>query len=170
MELRDFILDEFDRVKRATTRALEGLAYPELMWRPGPEANSIGVILFHNIRAEDSLVNTRIQGKAQVWETGKWFDKFGLPQTDSGNYTREQLAKFTCPELPELTAYGDAVRSQTVQYLSSLTPAMFDKTVNLGGRLGELTIGKAFSLVVIHAAQHAGEISYIRGLQRGLNG
>ena len=169
MEFKDFILDEFDRVKRATTRVLDGLTFQEIMWRPGPETNSIGVILFHTIRSEDSFINARAQGKPQVWDSGKWFEKVGLPQTDTGNYTREQLAKFACPQIADLMAYADAVRAQTLQYIAGLTPDMFDKTVNVG-RIGDISIGRVFSLVLIHAAQHTGEISYIRGVQRGLNG
>ncbi len=71
MDLRDFIQAGLDRVKQATMKAVAGLSHHELMWRPGPEANSIGIILFHQARAEDTFVQTRIQGKPQVWESEK---------------------------------------------------------------------------------------------------
>jgi len=52
--------------------------------------------------------------------------------------------------------------------LKGLTPDGFDKLINMP-RLGDITIGAVFSLIAVHLAQHTGEISYLRGLQRGMN-
>ena len=45
MEARDFIQTGLDRVKQATMRAVDGSSHYELMLHPGPEANSMGIIL-----------------------------------------------------------------------------------------------------------------------------
>ncbi len=169
MELRDFIQAGLDRVKQGTTRAVDGLTLYELMWRPGPEANSIGLILFHQARSEDTFVQTRIQAKPQVWESEKWYQKLNLPASESGSgYTAEQVAAFPVPELKDLLGYAEAVRMRTLEYLKSMTPDKLDKVINMP-RFGDVTIGAIFARIVVHLAQHVGEISYLRGLQRGMN-
>jgi hypothetical protein len=35
--------------------------------------------------------------------------------------------------------------------------------------LGDIAIGKLFARMIIHLSGHVGEMSYIRGLKRGLN-
>ena len=74
MEIKDVIKTGLDLTKRSLDRTLDGLTAEELKWQPKNDANSIGLILFHVIRAEDSMVN-RIQGKPQVWEIERWYQK-----------------------------------------------------------------------------------------------
>ena len=71
MEVKDIIKTGLDITKGLTDRTLNGLTAEELKWQPRSDANSIGLILFHMIRAEDSMLH-RIQGKPQIWETEKW--------------------------------------------------------------------------------------------------
>lgn len=169
MELRDFIQAGLDRAKQATMRALDGLTYDEVKWRPGPGANSMGIIFFHLARSEDSFVQSRIRGKTQLWESEKWYEKLNLPLNEIGShYTVEQIAAFRVPELKDLVGYAEAVRARTVEYLRSATASEFDKVIN-APRLGDVTIGAYIALMLVHLAEHAGDISYIRGLQRGLD-
>jgi hypothetical protein len=141
MELKDFIQTGLDRAKDATVKAVDGLSHYELMWRPGPEANSIGLILFHQARSEDSYLHTRIQGKPQIWESEKWYQKLSLPVTETGSgYTAEQLHAFPVPELKELLAYADAVRASTLVYLKDAAPNDFDRIINVP-RQGDVTVG-----------------------------
>ena len=169
MELTIFIQSELDRINQANQRILNGLTPEELAWQPNPQANSIGYLLFHCARFEDTFVQNRLQGKPQHWETGKWYEKLNFPATETGSgYTEEQLNAFKTPDVTSLLAYSDAVRNQTKEYLKTITSDQFDRTVNMG-RMGELTIGNVFSLIILHLAQHTGEISYIRGLKRGMN-
>ncbi len=169
MELTAFIQSELDRLNQTTTRVLDGLTREEISWQPNSQANSIGYLLFHVARSEDSFVMGRMQGKPAVWDTGKWFEKMGLPQSETGaGFTEEQLKNFKVPDVSVMNAYAAAVRAQTIQYLKNAGPAEFDRTVTFG-RLGEMTIGSLLGLMVLHAAQHTGEMSYIRGLKRGMN-
>jgi len=169
MELSAFVQSELDRINQANQRVLNGLTKEELAWQPNPQANSIGYLLFHCARFEDTFVLGRLQGKPQLWETAKWFEKLGFPLTETGSgYTEEQVKAFKMPDITSLLAYSDAVRAQTKAYLNGLSADQFDRTVNMG-RMGEMSIGNVFSLIVLHLAQHTGEISYIRGLKRGMN-
>jgi hypothetical protein len=169
MELRDFIQAELDRVKQATMRTLDGLSQQEVSWHPNPDTNSIGLILFHQARYEDMMIQSRLQSKTQVWEAEKWYETLNLPASETGSgYTAEQCAAFRVPELKDLMAYAEAVRSHTVEYLKTTTPEAFDKRINMP-RFSDVPLGSVFALLLVHMAQHAGEISYLRGLKRGMN-
>lgn len=169
MELKEFIQTTLERAKQATLRVVNGLSQDEIAWQPNLEANSIGFLLFHLARFEDTFVQTRVQGKTQLWESQKWYERLHMPASETGSgYTAEQLANFKTPVLKDLLEYADAVRSQTVEYLKGAAPAEFDRVINLG-RSGEVGIGAVFTLILTHISQHTGEISYIRGLKRGMN-
>ena len=168
MDAKDLIQVALERVKAAVDRTTNGLTYQEVSWRPGPESNCIGLILLHMARSEDNFINTRIQNGTAVWDSGKWYEKLGLlaGETAGSGYGREQIVSFCSPQLKETIAYMEAVRKRTLEFLKD---AQLDKTINLP-RLGDLSTGAIFALIITHLSQHVGEISYIRGMQRGLNG
>jgi hypothetical protein len=169
MEIKEYILLEFGGLKRGFGRALKDLTHQELMWRPACGCNSMGLILFHVARSEDSLIQATVQGKPQIWETGKWYEKLNLPAEETGShYTVDQVNAFPVPELKDIMAYYDAVRAQTLDYLKGVQSEELDKKVSMPP-YGDLTIGIILSIIVNHSAQHIGEISYLRGLQRGLD-
>jgi hypothetical protein len=185
MEMKEFIQNGLENIKRVFDRTLDVLTPTELKWQPRPDANSIGLILFHSIRTEDSSIH-RLQGKPQLWESEKWYQKFNKAIDDGGaHYTAEQVAAFVVPDLKELLAYAEAVRKNTLQYLKGLKPADFDKKVNLPPPPARMTIpagrpappwppfnpivGSMLLMLMTHLSEHAGEISYIRGLKRGMD-
>ena len=170
MAIGSFILDILNHTQQAMTTAVDGLIPDELAFQPDKEANSIGFILWHQARAEDSLVQGMIQQKPQVWTSEKWYQKMNLsedPSDDGWGYTAEQVAAFPVPELKDLLSYAEAVRSRTVEFLQGMTPDRFDEVIKTP--FGELTIGQVFSLTMCELNQHTGQIAYLRGLQRGLN-
>ena len=131
MEMKDLIQNGLDNAKRVLDRTLDGLTAAELKWQPRPDANSIGLILFHVIRVEDSISH-RIQDKPQLWESEKWYQKFNKTIDDGGaHYTSEQIAGFVVPDLKDLLTYAASVRKNTLEYLKQLKPKDFDKKVNL---------------------------------------
>jgi len=185
MEMKELIQNGLENVKRGFDRTLDGLTPAELKWQPRPDANSIGLILFHSIRTEDFSIH-RLQGKLQLWESEKWYQKFHKAIDDGGaHYTEEEVAAFVVPDLKELFAYAEAVRKDTIEYLKGLKPGDFDKKVDMPPPPARIAIpgarpapprppfnpivGSMLLMVVTHLSQHAGEISYIRGLQRGMD-
>jgi hypothetical protein len=188
MEAKKLIQTGLENVKRSIDRTLEGLTPAELKWQPRPDANSIGLILFHIVRSEYSFIQSMIQGKSQLWESGKWYQRLNKTIDDRGaHYTAEQVATFKVPEMKDLQGYTEAVRKQTLEYLKDMAPDKLDKKVDLppmgpppkaapGEKPApprrppfEPTVGMMLLMTVTHAAQHAGEISYLRGLQRGMD-
>ena len=185
MEMKEVIRDGLANTKRILDRTLESLTPVELKWQPRPDANSIGLILFHSIRAEDSSTHM-LQGKPQLWESEKWYQKFNKAINDGGaHYTAEQVAAFVVPDSKELLAYAEAVRKDTLEYLAGLKPEDFDRKVSLppppvpmATPVGSPApprppfnpvVGSILLMLITHLAEHAGEISYIRGLQRGMD-
>jgi hypothetical protein len=169
MELKDFIQIGLDRSRQATLKAIDGLTYDEIRWRPGPGANSIGIILLHQARSEDMFVQSRVRAKPQLWESEKWYERMNLSPDDTGAHlTVEQVNSFPVPDPKLIVAYGDAVRARTVQFLKDMATSDFDKIINTP-RLGDVSVGFVFSLILVHLSEHAGDISYLRGLQRGLD-
>jgi hypothetical protein len=168
MELKDYIRMELDGLERGLKRATDTLTQNELMWRPGCGSNSIGLILFHVVRSEDHFVSGTLQNKPQVWETGKWYNRLNVAENEAGShYTNEQVNAFPVPELGNIMAYYTEVRAETRAHLNALKQADFDKKVKLP--FGEFNVAGVFSIIVGHTAQHVGEISYLRGLQRGMD-
>ena len=170
METSDFILDTLERVQNAVTEAVNGLSHEELTWRPTPEANSIGFLLWHQVRAEDVLTHDWIQKKPQIWVTEKWYQRLKLPENSQENgwgYTAEQVAAFPVPELKDLLGYAEATRAQTVNYLKVTTADDLEQAIKTP--LGELTIGQTLAMLMCEIIRHTGQIAYLRGLQRGLD-
>ena len=187
MEAKELIKVGLENAKRITDRTLDGLSTAELSWHPKPDANSIGLIYFHMVRSEDGFVNHIVQGKTPVWEKDKWYLKLNKDIKDTGaHYTTEQVANFVVPDMKDIQAYADAVRKQTLKYLKGLTPEDLDKKVvlpppppppkNADGTTPpphkppfKNIAGILLLFTVSHLAEHAGEISYIRGLKRGMD-
>ena len=188
METKELIKIGLANVKRALDRTLDGLTPAEVKWQPKSDANSIGIILFDIARSEDASIQSRLQGKPQLWEAEKWYQKLNKAANDTGgHYTAEQVASFVVPDVKNLMDYAEAVRQQTLKYLDNLSPADFDKKVVLPPMgpppnvpagapnqprvppFRDMTVGSMLMMNVTHFAQHAGEISYLRGLQRGMN-
>lgn len=170
MELKEYITGELNGLKRGMGRVLNGLGQQEMMWKPACGCNSIGLIIFHVARSEDMFVQARLLGKPELWETEKWFKRLNMAETEAGaHYTMDQVNAFPVPDMKDLLAYYDAVREKTLDYLKVSTPDVFDKKITLGPPFGEMATANILSIIVSHSAQHIGEISYLRGLQRGMD-
>jgi hypothetical protein len=168
MQSKAYIEFQLDFLRKSLGTITEGLTAEEMSWRPG-EANSIGFLMLHIARSEDLNIMTRFQGKQQVWVSGKWYEKFGLAADETTfGWTKEKLESFVFPGSKEMLAYSDAVRAETKKYFEKLAPAELERVVN-NAYIGDLPIGKIFARMVIHFSGHIGEMSYIRGLKRGLN-
>lgn len=169
MEIQRYIGRELSGLKISMDRALDSLTQEEISWRPASGCNSIGLILLHVGRSEDSFIQTRLKEETQIWESEKWYEKLNLSVNEEGaHYTVDQVNAFRPPPLNDLLAYGDTVRAKTKECLRGMAPEELDRTITLPN-FGELPVSTIFSLIVAHTSQHIGEISYLRGLQRGMD-
>ena len=170
MNAAQYTLSILNNLQVELNKALDGLTPEEISFQPNDESNSIGFILWHQIRCEDMMVVATLLGELEVWEAGKWAIKMGFEKDFKDNgwgYTAEQVAFFNVPELEDMIAYGKAVRSKTDKYLSGLSQEDFDevkKTI-----FGEIPVSTLLTMLIVELSLHTGHISYIRGLQRGLD-
>ena len=168
MEIKDYIFAELEHLNMVTGRVLDGLSHEEALWRPGSGCNSIALMLFHSARFEDMVVHTRLQDKQMLWETEGWYEKLKLPVNEMGlGYTAEKVDSFMVPDFSVLRAYSEAVRKQTIACIRSLPLEKLDNPIKLPW--GESTIGSLIAAMIGHQTQHVGEMSYVRGLKRGIN-
>ncbi|UCC17168.1 MAG: DinB family protein [Dehalococcoidales bacterium] len=170
MDAAQFTLGLLSNLQDALTRALDGLTPEELTYQPNKESNSIGFILWHQIRAEDMMVIATLMEKQEEWEAGKWAARMGFEEDFGDNgwgYTAEQVSSFAVPNLEEMIAYGKAVRAETEKYVAGLTPEDFDEVKT--AMFGESPVSNILTMLIGELALHTGHITYLRGLQRGLD-
>ena len=74
MTLNEFIEDAFNMEHEFLMEAVKDLTPEELRWRPGPEANPIGWMLWHMIRVEDMWFQFFIQRQSEMWERDGWHE------------------------------------------------------------------------------------------------
>ena len=166
--IKEFIQTVLEDLQRSLDTILDGLTHDEVVWQPTDTLNSIGLIFFHTARTEDFFIQELVRRKSQVWEKDKWFEKYGFPIEERGrHYTVEQVKAFISPNLTQLKAYNTSVRAHTLDYLTELTIDEYQRVVTTPR--GERPVSGFLSTIITHSAQHTGEISYLRGLQRGLN-
>ncbi len=168
MDVKDFLRMEIEGLDHGLKRVLDGLKQEEIVWRPASGCNSIGLILFHLFKSEDSFIQVQLKGKKELWETGKWYKQLNLDPGEAGaHYTVEQVDNFPVPALEDILRYGDAVRAATLDYVKNITPAELEKVLKMPW--GDMSVAQLLGLIAGHASQHIGEISYLRGLQRGMD-
>ncbi|MGD1117921.1 MAG: DinB family protein [Dehalococcoidales bacterium] len=167
MELKEFLRMEIEGIDRGFKRVVDGLTQKEIEWQPSCGCNSIGLILFHIARSEDSF--SHHDNTKQLWETGGWYTKLGMGLKDSGAHfnSADEVNCFKVPKLAKILAYSAAVRKQTLARLNKTKAADFDKPIKMPW--GDMPMVMTFSFVVSHALGHIGEISYLRGMQRGMD-
>ncbi|MFA5308442.1 MAG: DinB family protein [Dehalococcoidales bacterium] len=168
MDLKEFLRMQIEGMGMGLKRATDGLTQKEIEWQPACGCNSIGLILFHIAKSEDSFIQKTLKGGAELYESGQWYTKLGLDLKEAGaHYTVDQVNAFKVPKLAKILAYQAAVRKATLAYVSKMKAADLDKVMKMPW--GEMPAAMILSLVISHASQHLGEVSYLRGLQRGMD-
>ena len=165
MDAIHVLIDGFERVRQAAQGTLDGLTPQQLAARPGPEANSIGWLVWHLTRIQDDHV-AGAAGTGQVWTTGGWADAFGLPfdaaATGYGQ-SSEEVAATRVPSAELLAHYLDAVHAATLEYLGGLTGDDLDRVVDRSWD-PPVTLSVRLVSVISDDLQHAGQAAYVRGL------
>ncbi|MDQ0742847.1 putative damage-inducible protein DinB [Clavibacter sp. B3I6] len=161
----DLLVDAFGRIGGIVHDAVDGLDADDLAFRPDPEANSVGWLVWHLARVQDAQV-ADVAGADQTWTSGGWAERFALPFDDGATgygQSPEDVAALagTRPEL--LTGYLDAVQSATLAYLAGLDAAELDRVVDEDWT-PVVTLGARLVSVLADDLQHAGQASYLAGL------
>jgi hypothetical protein len=158
------LVDAFSRIQDVVHSAVEGLSVDDLSFRPSPDANSPGWLVWHLTRVQDDHI-ADAAGLDQVWTAHSWHERFGLPfEPEATGYgQRSTQVAAVRVEADLLTGYHDEVFDQTTSYIRSLTDADLDRIVDEQWD-PPVTLAVRLISVVSDDLQHAGQASYLRGL------
>ncbi len=166
MNVSELLMDAFGRLPDLVRSAVEGLTPEQLHWTPAPGANSIGWLVWHLTRVQDSHVAELVDAK-QVWTSGEWAGRFGLDAADPDDTGYDHVpdqVDAVRPESPQaLIGYHDAVAERTRALLAGLRDADLDRVVDERWD-PPVTLGVRLVSVLDDDVQHAGQAGYVRGL------
>jgi hypothetical protein len=164
MTVADILTDAFGRVRGVVRQVVKGLTPDQLAWRLDPAANSIAWLVWHLTRIQDDHV-ADVAGTEQVWTSGGWVERFGLPfhgsATGYGHSADEVAAVRVSADL--LTDYYDAVHDRTIEFVSGLTDKDLPRIVDPSWD-PPVTLGVRLVSVVSDNLQHAGQAAFVRGV------
>ena len=161
---QELLRDSFTRLIEHVDELTDGLTDEVASYRPTPQANSIGWLIWHSARVQDIQV-CDIAKTADVWTRERWVDRFGLdlPRDDTGyGHSADAVVKVRASaEL--LAGYYHAVHDMTLEFVETMTDADLDRIVD---RRWDPPVTASARLVSIvdDCAQHLGQAAYLRGI------
>lgn len=179
MELKDFVQEGFERCAASYDRALTNLSDEEWYWQPNDQANSIAFIIWHVSRVEDRWLQMFAQGIEQLWIREDWSTRLGITGDDTGlGWSAEQVASIPRRQAALSLEYMKAVEASTFAYIDRIAEEGFDfipdrtpfPEFQKGSKFFEgYTVGQMFRQLMGEKTTHLGHVTFLRGLQRGLN-
>ena len=160
------LLDAFTRVRDGLPSQLDGLSAEQVVWRPAPDANSIGWLAWHLTRVQDDHL-ADLGGVEQVWTGGGWAQRFALPYDDHAigyGQTSEEVGAFSVTDTSLLVGYQQAVYELTARVLAELTAP--DDYARIVDERWDPPVTAAVRIVSVigDITQHLGQLAYVRGL------
>ena len=169
MEWRDLVIDGYGRVLEVLEPALARVTKTDLDERPHPDCNSMGWIVWHLTRGQDSQI-AALMGQEQLWTQDGWYRKFkrGPDPDDTGfGHSSEDVAAFKSPGAKTILDYYRAVLERTRQYLQTLSTAELGRELDEPWYQPRPTVGVRIVSIMADCLEHAGEVAYLRGLLKG---
>ena len=157
--------EAFGRLPELVRGAVEGLSPEQLRRAPAEGANTVGWLVWHLTRVQDSHLAELVDGE-QVYLTGDWAPRFGLapdPADTGYGHTAAQVAAVAPESWQVLADYYDAVHARTTAYLAGLSDADLGKVVDENWD-PPVTLGVRLVSVYDDDTQHVGQAAYARGL------
>ena len=165
MNAKDILADAFGRLPGLVRRPIRDLSPEQLRHAPAEGANTIGWLVWHLTRVQDSHL-AELLDTEQVYVTGDWAPRFGR-KTDAYDTGYGHSAADVAAVRPEdwhaLDEYFAAVHERTMAYIDGLTEADLDRVVDENWD-PPVTLGVRLVSVLNDDAQHAGQAAYVRGL------
>ena len=154
---RDVLIDAVTRIREGVASTAGDLDEERLAHRPGPDANSIGWLLWHLTRVEDAHVAEFLEDD-QLYVVGGHAAALGLPE-DPGDHgyghTSALVAAVRIADPAVLVAYHEAVADRTLEYLGTQSGKDLDRIVDENWD-PPVTMGVRLVSIVDDDVQHAG--------------
>lgn len=164
MNVAALLDDAFGRIQEHVHATVRDLGPDQLAFRPTPESNPIGWLVWHLTRVQDDHVADAAEAD-QVWLSAGWADRFALPldpvDTGYGHTSEEVDAVRVSADL--LTGYHDAVVEQTRAFVADLHDGDLDRIVDRSWT-PTVSLGTRLVSVIGDDLQHVGQAAYVRGL------
>ena len=159
---RDLLVDSFNRIRDLVEELTDGLTEDDSTFRPVPEANTAGWLLWHLTRVQDDHL-AGLAAVEQAWP--RWRDRFGLPFSDwatgYGQSPDEVAEVRVSGEL--LAGYHADVHALTLKYLQPITAEELARVVDTRWD-PPVTASVRLVSVLGDVLQHLGQTAYVRGL------
>ena len=148
---------------------LEGLTEAEIYWNATLGSNSIAWLVWHMARVEDGWINSTIAGGESVWDSGNWAERTGVTY-ENGDFgeTDDEAPSLPVVDVGVVIDYYDAVRAAAFEVIDDMTDEDLSQSFTRGNR--SVTWSWILGHVLVEEAQHLGQVGFIRGMIRGLNG
>ena len=169
MEWHDLLIDGYGRVPEFLENVLKGLTRDDLNWQPRHDCNSIGWLIWHLTRQQDTQIAS-LMGEEQLWIKDEWYVMFNRqPEPDDIGFGHdpEQVSAFKSPKAKILLDYNRAVVERSKQYISSLSETDLDREVDEPWFQPLPTVGVRLVSILDDSVLHAGQVAYVRGLRQG---
>ena len=117
---------------------------------------------------EDNLINKVLLGKERVWITENYYKDFPELRNETGfAFNQEKLDKFPIVDIDWLMNYHNILREGTIKFITNIEDEdlSLDYTFGIRQVKGYFVIGR----LMTELSQHLGQVSYIRGMIRGLD-
>ena len=164
MNVAEFVHESVTGLNSTIIDDVKPLTQPQAEWQPAPNANPIGFILWHFMRIQDNMVHG-FQGKPQVWEAEKWYEKLGVDVKASGvGFQEPEVKNVAALPLADIVAYAERVSQCSSDYFGSLKDADLDRALD-PDRPRRTVAATVRAFLIAHGWWHDGEIKYIKGMQ-----
>ena len=163
---QELLRDAFTRLIEHVDEVTEELTDEMSRYRPTPNTNSIGWLIWHSARVQDIQL-ADVAGVEQVWHRDGWVDRFGLdlPRDDTGyGHGPDEVAKVNAP-VELLSGYYHAVHKLTREYVASVTADELSRIVDTNWD-PPVTASARLVSIIDDCAQHLGQAAYVRGFTR----
>jgi len=159
---RDLLIDSFTRIRDLVVELTDGMTEEDSTFRPAPDANTPGWLLWHLTRIQDDHV-AALAGVQQAWPS--WRDRFGLPFSDwatgYGQSADEVAAVRASGEL--LAGYHADVHDLTLHYVEQIDTDELARVVDTSWD-PPVTAAVRLVSVIGDVLQHLGQAAYVRGM------
>lgn len=165
---RQSILSGLNEYYVILKRSLDSLSEEEILWKPNPHSNNIIFLIWHMALVEDNLINKVLLGKERIWITDNYYKDFPNLRDETGfAFNQEKLDKFPIVDIDWLMNYHNILREGTIKFITNIEDEdlSLDYTFGIRQVKGYFVIGR----LMTELSQHLGQVSYIRGMIRGLD-
>lgn len=163
----ELLVDAFGRIREIVNGLVDGLTADQLIFRLDDDANSIAWLIWHLTRVQDDHV-AKLAATEQVWTSGGWSDRFGLPFPPSSTgygHSSSDVAAVRGVSSQLLAGYSDAVHAHTVQFVGRLNDSDLGLIVDIAWT-PPVTLGARLISVIADDLQHVGQAAFIEGVLR----